>query len=457
MSWTARNKLGLGLSLRLSLWYGVLIAAVLLIVSGVTYLSMRRFIQEREVAYLKARATEYQHWLIQGGLPALQARFNDLQNQEKDGFFLRLIEPPNQLILHNNHIPKAMLTPEQIHQIPTSPQIFTRSQWTFYTLKINDRIILQAGKNSNEAALVLDQLEAIFLKIILPLIFATLIGGAVITYHTTRPLRDLNAAMQRILQDGALDTRVPLRPADPELGSLSALFNRLLEKNSRLMQLMRESIDNAAHDLRTPLTRLRNAAEAALSGRQTVEQLREGLADCLEESEYVLKMLAVTMDVAEAKTGSLPLAITAVNLHAVCARVIELYDIVAEEKNLRVTLAGAAQISVQADPVRLHQVIANLLDNAIKYSPADRDITLTVTRDTGHGILTVSDHGLGIAEQDLPRIWDRLFRADNSRSQRGLGLGLSLVQAIIQAHHGTISVASKLNAGSTFTLKIPLS
>jgi signal transduction histidine kinase len=467
MSLKTHNKLGLGLSLRLSLWYGSFITVVLLVVSVLTYLVMSNFIREREVNYLKARAAEYQNWLIQGGLPALQGRFNDLQTKEKDGFFLRIIDHKTdyQRIYFSN-IPKnfAMLTQDQIRDIPTTPGIITftirpdanNSQWTLYTIKINENITLQVGKNSNEAALMLHKLKSIFLKIVLPLIFLTLIGGAVITYRTTRPLRDLNATMQRLLQEGNLDARVPLRPADPELGALSAQFNRLLERNARLIQLMRESIDNAAHDLRTPLTRLRNAAELALSGTKTADELREGLADCLEESEYVLKMLEVTMDVAEAKTGSMRLAIGAIDLSDACNRVIELYEIIAEDKQIRLSLGGEPHVRVQADAVRLNQVIGNLVDNALKYSGPNTEITLTIGKDATHGSLTVSDRGRGISEQDLPRIWDRMFRADNSRSQRGLGLGLSLVQAIVQAHHGSISVTSKLNEGSTFTLRLPL-
>ena len=324
------------------------------------------------------------------------------------------------------------------------------------TRKLNDTITLQAGKNSAEAEQVLLQLKSAFLKIVLPLMTLALIVGAAVTYRTTRPLRDLNTTMEKLLQEGNLAARVPLRPSDPELGALSALFNRLLEHNSRLIQLMRESIDNAAHDLRTPLTRLRNAAESALGGKKTEEELREGLADCLEESEYVLKMLEVTMDVAEAKTGSLKLAISAIDLSDACRRMAELYELVAEEKNIRLTIGGENEVRVLADQVRLNQVIGNLLDNAIKYSGANSEITLTVGRDATHGILTISDQGQGISEQDLPRIWDRMFRADHSRSQRGLGLGLSLVQAIVQAHNGTIGVTSKLNEGSTFTLRLPL-
>ncbi|MDR2463926.1 MAG: HAMP domain-containing histidine kinase [Verrucomicrobiales bacterium] len=459
------NKLGLGLSLRLSLWYGMLIAAMLLIVSGVTYLAMAKFIRDREVDYLKARLAEYQNWLAQGGLPALENRFGDLQSKERDGFFLRLITPVEQRILYSN-LPHnfTMLTQAQIRSIPDTPGVsaFTirpdpnRSQWTLFTVRVSDRLTLQAGRNSNESALILSQLKSIFFRIVLPLTVIILIGGAVIAYRTTRPLRDLGATMQKLLQEGDLDARVPLRPSDPELGSLSALFNRLLEKNSRLMQLMRESIDNAAHDLRTPLTRLRNAAESALAGGGGEAELREGLADCLEESEHVLKMLEVTMDVAEAKTGSMRLTISGVDLREICARVAELYEIVSEEKNIRVTVSGAEGVKVRADAVRLNQVIANLLDNAVKYSPADSDITLTVSREAGSGCLAIADRGQGISEQDLPRIWERMFRADHSRGQRGLGLGLSLVQAIVQAHGGAISVTSKLNAGSTFTLRLPL-
>jgi signal transduction histidine kinase len=467
MSSTTHNKLGLGLSLRLSLWYGSFITVVLLIVSILTYLVMSNFIREREVNYLKTRAAEYQNWLIQGGLPALQSRFNDLQTKEKDGFFLRIIDhKTNHQRIYFSNIPKnfAMLTQDQIRNIPTAPGILTftirpdanNSQWTLHTAKINENITLQVGKNSNEAAQMLHKLKSIFLKIILPLIFLTLIGGAIITYRTTRPLRDLNATMQRLLQEGNLEARVPLRPSDPELGALSAQFNRLLERNARLIQLMRESIDNAAHDLRTPLTRLRNAAELALSGNKTAAELREGLADCLEESEHVLKMLEVTMDVAEAKTGSMRLAIAPADLSDACNRIIELYEIIAEDKQIRLTVGGEQHIKVQADTIRLNQVIGNLVDNALKYSGANTEITLTIGKDTTHGILTVSDSGRGISEQDLPRIWDRLFRADTSRSQRGLGLGLSLVQAIVQAHHGNITVTSKLNEGSAFTIRLPL-
>jgi signal transduction histidine kinase len=215
--------------------------------------------------------------------------------------------------------------------------------------------------------------------------------------------------------------------------------------------------------LRTPLTHLRGAAEIALAGPPDLDRYREALADCVEEADRVLVMLNTLMDISEAESGAMQLRREPVRLEEVVGRAVDLYRDVAEAKG--VTLSPGKpdpttvddDIIVIGDRTRLEQVAANLIDNAVKYTPAGGRVDVTVGREAGQVVLSVRDTGVGIRPDELPRIWDRLFRGDASRSERGLGLGLSLVRAIVEAHDGMVEVQSEPGKGSTFTVRLPQS
>jgi len=204
------------------------------------------------------------------------------------------------------------------------------------------------------------------------------------------------------------------------------------------------------------VARLRASAEVALQAEEHPALYREALADCLEESERLLAMLHTLMDISEAETGMMPLSLTSIPLAALLAEAVDLYRYVIDEHGLDVSMTAPPSLWVTADRTRLRQVLANLLDNAIKYTPPGGRITLTACQElTGVAIL-FEDTGRGMTADDLAHIWDRLYRGDTSRSQRGLGLGLSLVKAIVQAHQGAVTVASTLGKGSRFTLQFPM-
>jgi signal transduction histidine kinase len=175
----------------------------------------------------------------------------------------------------------------------------------------------------------------------------------------------------------------------------------------------------------------------------------------MEESERVLTMLNALMDVAEAETGVMRLEMTDVSVPEIIDSVIDLYEVVAEEKEIRITRALPRELSIRADRIRFQQVMANLLDNAVKYSGEGREIVISARKEGDWAVISISDQGMGIRPADIDKIWDRLYRGDHSRSQRGLGLGLSFVQAIVHAHAGTVSVESEVNKGSTFTVRLP--
>ena len=289
---------------------------------------------------------------------------------------------------------------------------------------------------------------------VISLIFVGLAGGAVLTSSALQPLRRLADPVRSILRTGRTDARVPTQDTGDALDELSSLVNAMLDRIDAVLAGMRGALDNVGHDLRTPMTRLRGIAETAL-GSGDPALLREALADCLEESDRVIEMLNTLMDISEAETGTMALRRERTDLNDLIRQSVELYEDLADERGVEIRTHVPSELVVDVDRNRMRQVLANLIDNAVKYTPAGGIVEISAHSERGDAVATVSDTGVGIPAEELPRIWDRLYRGDKSRSTRGLGLGLSLVKAIVAAHGGRVDARSRPGAGSTFELRLP--
>jgi signal transduction histidine kinase len=184
-------------------------------------------------------------------------------------------------------------------------------------------------------------------------------------------------------------------------------------------------------------------------------EARAALADCVNESDRVLHLLETLLDISAAEAGALKLNRDRIDLRTLTERAVDLYREVAEEKRITVTLNQPDPVELSADSVRLGQAINNLLDNALKYTPAGGRVNVGVRSDSSAVVLTVSDNGPGVPAVEREAIFRRLYRGDASRSQRGLGLGLSMVKAIVEAHGGAVNVDQAPGGGARFTVTLP--
>jgi signal transduction histidine kinase len=275
--------------------------------------------------------------------------------------------------------------------------------------------------------------------------------------RATRPLGSVVETARRIIARGDFGARVPVPKRDDEVAELVRHFNTVLDQNAGLLRAMREALDNVAHDLRTPLTGLRGSAELALQSADAGSPAGEALAGCVEQADEVLRLLRALMEISEAEAGMLRLERTACDLGDVARGATGLYTEVAESRRQRLTFEAAGPVPVLADATRLRQAVANLIDNALKYTPEGGNVAVRAATVDGHATIEVRDTGPGVPIAEQGRIWERLYRGDASRSQHGLGLGLSLVRATIEAHGGTAAMRNaEGGGGAIFTVTLPL-
>jgi signal transduction histidine kinase len=453
------NRISQALGLRLAAWYLGTFLASTLVISGLTYGLLASLLESRDHDLVQSTLREYATRYQAGGLPAL-ARAIEVEQRlgTREPLFVRLVGPFQDVLLYS--LPEAWGAFD-LADLPGGAdaiwaQVRARDRNAVLEVaSINvGGSVLQVGKTNETRQQLLANFRRVMIFGVAAALMIGIVGGIFLTRSTLKPLRDLRDAVTRILTTGQTDDRVPVYGNQDAVDELSDLFNAMLARITTLIAGMRNALDHVAHDLRTPMTRLRVTAESALASNDPVRQ-REALSDCLEESERVLSMLTTLMDISEAETGTMTLNTSPVEVAKIAAEVRDLYEDSAEASGLTLTVGVPADLVVVADRDRLRQAIANLVDNAIKYTPRGGRVEVQGERAPNAVEIRVTDTGPGIPERDLPRIFDRLYRADQSRTTRGLGLGLSLVRAYVEAQGGTVTVQSQPGKGTTFTIRLP--
>jgi heavy metal sensor kinase len=338
----------------------------------------------------------------------------------------------------------------------------------FETLKLPDRkygvrvlygiggpgVVLQIGQSLEDDEHFFGEVREVFSMIMVVVLGFAALGG---WFMGMRSLSGVDKVTQTAMAiaDGAMERRVPLTGRGDEIDRLSGIFNHMVDRIQSLINQMKEITDNIAHDIRSPITRIRGLAEVTLTTERSLDEYQSMAVSTIEECDRLLKMINTMLEISETEAGVTTLDLGQVNISALIAEACDLYHPLAEEKDLYIEVNVPPQCRLYGDKGKLQRVVANLLDNAIKYTPPGGKITVSAEQGNREITISIHDTGIGISSEDIPHIFNRFFRADKSRSVPGAGLGLSLVQAVVRRHGGEIKVTSSPGVGSTFEVVLP--
>jgi two-component system sensor histidine kinase BaeS len=266
-----------------------------------------------------------------------------------------------------------------------------------------------------------------------------------------RPLRVLTEAARRPVED---QNRVPVTTHD-EIGYLATALNDLSERRERTELQRKAMVSDVAHELRTPLTNIRSWLEAAQDGLAPVDP--QLITLLLEEAVQLQHIIDDLRDLAAADAGSLRLHPEVIFVNDALEQVAEAHRGAAETAGVRLSIDKASDPQIMVDPVRLRQLVGNLVSNAVRHTPQGGEVTIRSRVDGGRLVVDVVDTGSGIAPADLQKVFDRFWRADGSRSRAtgGSGLGLAIVRKLVEAHGGDVTVANRPGRGAIFTVRLP--
>jgi signal transduction histidine kinase len=290
-------------------------------------------------------------------------------------------------------------------------------------------------------------------------VFLAPFGGYWLASRAIRPIARIIATTAK-LHPSNLNERLRIRHTGDEVDQLSVTINGMLDRIASYLKQNRDFVANAAHELRSPLAAIHSSVEVALNGRRSQEEYSQLLADVMEECAALERLVNRLLVLAESDAG-LGLNGQLVRLDELVKKSVDMFRGVAESQGLLLTSSELAAVQVRGQETYLRQVVQNLIDNAIKFTPAGGSVTVAVHDDADHGraVLTVSDTGIGIAADDMPRVFQRFYRGDKSRyrdaGMRGSGLGLSICHSIVHALKGEIQLESQPGKGTRFTVTLP--
>ncbi len=459
------------LSFRLTLVYTLSFVTFFAIAFLGLYISIATIIDNEAEDSLRHEINEFRMLFKHEGLTALKYKIeNEIQGEDARHEFIKLIDSKGFEIVSSDLTAwKDLQTDTQImlSVLSTSVPVIETISMQGHEDGIGDEeevkiiygqigpdLIIQIGESLEQKDDILDiLLTALIAMFCLVAPLSSVIGWVLVKKAVWGIEEVSNAAID--IENGKLDRRVSVSGQRDEIQKLADTFNSMAARVQVLMTEMRELTDNIAHDLRSPLGRIRVNSEMALSSDDNIDSYRNACAETIEECDRLIQMINTSLDVAEAEAGIDHAKKEQLNLSALTQDACELFDPVAESKSIDMTVTLEPVCLISGNRQNLQRMIANVLDNALKYTDEGGKVDINVSVESRSTIITIEDTGIGIPAVDHQRVFDRFYRCDQSRSHDGCGLGLSFSRAVARAHGGDITLDSEPGQGTSFRITLP--
>ncbi|HOG16049.1 MAG TPA: ATP-binding protein [Syntrophales bacterium] len=456
------------LSFRLTLWYAGIFTVSAFVAFALFYALITAVIRERTDQELLGQAGQFSAVLRERGIDAVE-EFSLLEAQAAGvkKVFFRLLYPTGQAFSSSNMaywkdigirraaIDRLLGGSGRVFETVVLPD--RRDEVRVLYAMIGPGVILQIGQSMENYARITGVFKGLFLATMALLIgLATGVGW----FMARRAVSGVEAVTRtaQVISGGTLEKRVPVEGRGDEIDRLAMTFNQMLDRIETLVTEIRQMGDDIAHDLKSPLTRIRGSAEVTLTTGKSLAEYQSMAASAIEECDRLLDMINTMLMISKTESGVDRPAMERIDLANLVQEACALFGTTAEDKGIRLDCPVPERCAVRGDLRMCQRMIANLLDNAIKYTGPGGTVSVGLSECGGNtAAITVKDTGIGIAAGNLPRIFERFYRCDRSRSEAGTGLGLSLARAIARAHGGDITVASRPGEGSAFTVTLPKS
>ena len=460
---TARSR---SVVTRLTLWYALICTVFSITVFTTVSIRMNRNASRRIDSELKGELREFAFIYADSGIDGLQEEFDrESISAGLSKIFCRLLAPDGTPLATSDTSRWILLAQELKNtesptaDVPILHSLYSKDKTLnarIAAIKTPDGKTIQMGINLQTENHYNRKIQKVLILSSLLMLLLSTFSVWLIATRAMAGVRRVTRAVSEIRKD-SLNHQVPACNEGREIQDLVNEFNRMLQRIETLVHELKEVSDNVAHDLRSPITRMRGIAETTLTGPASIDAHRDMGSTIIEECDRLTQMINTMLEIAQAESGLLEIAHSPLELNTLLKDAIELFGPVADEKQIELLAdLPADPLVIYGDKTRLQRVIANLLDNAIKFTPARGTVSAAAIKTSDHIIIKVSDSGPGIAPTNIERIFDRFYRGEKSRSSAGNGLGLSLARTIVETHHGTIHVQNNTGTtGCTVTIHLP--
>ena len=454
------------LAFRLTLWYAVIFALSSCIAFLIFYTLITSIIRDRTDQELAGQARRFATILsTEGPEEVSKAMVIESQAAGVRKVFFRLLYPDGQAFSSSNMTYWKNIAVN----LSAIKRLLQGTSYVVETIVIPDQrqrvrvlyamlgpgIAMQVGESMEGYSRFLDAFEVI---LVFTMAFLLILAAGVGWFMAKRAVSGVEAVTRtaRRISAGVLEERVPVKDSGDEIDLLARTFNEMLDRIQILVREVKEMTDNIAHDLKSPIARIRGSAEVTLTTSHAVGEYENMAASTIEECDRLLDMINTMLMISKTEAGVDRPSLEDIDIAALLRDTCELFAPSAEDKGLTLRCDAPHTIMIKGDVRMIQRMLSNLLDNAIKYTPSGGKIDVTVSVNVvGEVSVSVHDTGVGILPDELPHIFERFYQADRSRSTFGIGLGLSLSRAIARVHGGDINATSVFGEGSTFTVTLP--